>query len=161
MGLDGEHTFAGFGFGAIQAGLFLYEAFHSRNFRRLVVAEIQTALVNAVRQSGGRYAVNIAWPDRVDSEEIGPVEVACPGTEQDRAFLIQAVAEAQEISTALPSVQHYVSDEPGSVHRILAAGLRKKVASGYASRRLRGGEPQPRCRNPAMRRLPGDSGRRA
>ena len=34
-------TFVGFGFGAIQAGLFLYEAYRSGNFGRLVVAEEQ------------------------------------------------------------------------------------------------------------------------
>ncbi len=130
MPLEGHHTFVGFGLGAIQAGLFLYEAFHSGNFRRLVSAEIQTTLVEAIRKNAGRYAVNVAWPDRVESEEIGVVEVACPRVEQDRNFLIQAVAEAQEISTALPTVQQYISDEPGSVHRIIAAGLRRKAAIG-------------------------------
>jgi hypothetical protein len=35
-----RHTFVGFGFGAIQAGLFLYEAWRSGNFDRLFVAEV-------------------------------------------------------------------------------------------------------------------------
>ncbi len=41
MTLTGNRTYVGFGFGAIQAGLFLYEAFQSGNFGRLVVAEEQ------------------------------------------------------------------------------------------------------------------------
>ena len=38
-------TFVGFGFGAIQGGLFLYEAFRSGQFRRLVVAEVVPEVV--------------------------------------------------------------------------------------------------------------------
>jgi len=40
MPLSGKRTFVGFGFGPIQAGLFLYEAFLSGAFRRLVVAGV-------------------------------------------------------------------------------------------------------------------------
>ena len=45
-------TFVGFGFGAIQAGLFLAEAYLSRNFDRLVVAEVLPEVVAAVRAAG-------------------------------------------------------------------------------------------------------------
>jgi len=44
-----EHIFTGFGFGPIQAGLFVKEAFQSGNFARIVAAEIDTELVGAVR----------------------------------------------------------------------------------------------------------------
>lgn len=50
-----KKTFVGFGFGAIQGGLFLEEAWKSGNFSRLVVAEVLPAVVDAVRQNGGRY----------------------------------------------------------------------------------------------------------
>ena len=45
MALTGTRTYVGFGFGAIQAGLFLYEAYRSGNFARLVVAEVLPDLV--------------------------------------------------------------------------------------------------------------------
>jgi hypothetical protein len=46
-------TFVGFGFGPIQAGLFLAEAFQlSGAFHRLVVAEVVPAVVAAVRAAG-------------------------------------------------------------------------------------------------------------
>ena len=48
-------TFVGFGFGAIQAGLFAYEAGRSGNFRRLVVAEVMPETVEALRNAQGRY----------------------------------------------------------------------------------------------------------
>lgn len=126
MALNGDYTFVGFGFGAIQAGLFLYEAYQSGAFGRLVVAEVLPERVAAVRAAGGFYALNIARADRVETVAIGPVEIFDPGVEADRAALIEAVAEAHELATAIPSVRLYATDGPGSLHRILAAGLARK-----------------------------------
>jgi hypothetical protein len=46
---QGQRTFVGFGFGPIQAGLFLDEAYRSRSFGWLVVAEVLPEIVSAVR----------------------------------------------------------------------------------------------------------------
>ncbi len=67
MSPDRGKTFVGFGFGPIQSALFLYEAYCSGNFDRYVVAEVDAALVGAVRAAGGRYAINIAHPDRIET----------------------------------------------------------------------------------------------
>jgi len=130
MALTGQRTFVGFGFGAIQAGLFLHEAFRSGGFRRLVVAEVQPEVVSAVRQAQGRFCVNIAHFDRVEVAHTGPLEIIDPSCPHDRTALIEALAEAAEIATAVPSIRHYVSNGPGSIHRLLAEGLRKKAARG-------------------------------
>jgi mannitol-1-phosphate 5-dehydrogenase len=123
-----DRTFVGFGFGPIQAGLFLYEAFHSGNFRRLVVAEVMPDVVEAVRRHGNRYSVNVAHFDGVRASTIGPVEIYDPAVDSGRERLIEAVAEAEEMATAVPSVTHYASASPGSIHRLLAEGLRRKAA---------------------------------
>jgi mannitol-1-phosphate 5-dehydrogenase len=125
MALTGDHTYVGFGFGAIQAGLFLYEAFRSGNFRRLVVAEVLPEVVENLRAAGGMYAVNIAHADRVEPAYVGPVEVFNPASDADRDRLVDAVAEAHEIGTAVPSVANYATGRPGSLHNILARGLGK------------------------------------
>ncbi len=130
MALEGEHTCVGFGFGPIQAGLFLLEAFRSGNFRRLVVAEINPLIVGELRRADGFYAVNIAHPDHIEAEHVGPVEVLNPNDPADRSALIDAVAEADELATALPSVACYATDDLGSPHRVLAEGLGR--ASGPA-----------------------------
>lgn len=130
MALSGQRTFVGFGFGAIQAGLFLYEAYRSGNFGRLVVAEVVPEVVAMLRQAGGIYAVNVAHPDRVEHAHVGPVAIEQPGEAADRERLIAEIAAAEEISTAIPSVAYYVSGGPGSLHRVLAAGLRRKAAQG-------------------------------
>jgi mannitol-1-phosphate 5-dehydrogenase len=122
----------GFGFGPIQAGLFLYEAFRSDSFDRLVVAEVVPDIVHAVREARGCFSVNIAHSDRIEMAEVGPVEIEDPGSESGRQCLVEAVAEAEEMATALPSVQFYVSPSPGSIHRLLAEGLRRKAATGSA-----------------------------
>ena len=49
MARRGKATFVGFGFGAIQAGLFCYEAARSGAFRHIVVAEIMPTVVADVR----------------------------------------------------------------------------------------------------------------
>jgi mannitol-1-phosphate 5-dehydrogenase len=127
MTLAGRRTFVGFGFGPVQTGLFLSEAFASGRFGRLVVAEVMPDVVAAIKRAEGWFSVNIAHPDRVEAVTTGPVEMAGTASGPDRGLLVQAVAMADEIATALPSVEYYASDGPGSVHRLLAAGLREKA----------------------------------
>jgi mannitol-1-phosphate 5-dehydrogenase len=127
MALDGSRTFVGFGFGAIQAGLFLYEAWKSGNFGRLVVAEVISEVVATTREAGGQFAVNIAHADHIEHARLGNIEIENPAVEADRQRLIEAIATADEIGTAIPSVKFYVSDGDGSLHRILAEGLRQKA----------------------------------
>jgi mannitol-1-phosphate 5-dehydrogenase len=115
-------TFAGFGFGPIQSGLFCYEAKVSGHFERFVVAEIDDRIVRSVRQAGGRYTVNIARPDRIDPFVVEGVELLNPAAAEDRQALLAAIAEADEIATCLPSVRFYDAGD-ASVARLLAEGL--------------------------------------
>lgn len=125
-----KRTFVGFGFGAIQAGLFLYEAQESGAFDRLVIAEVLPDVVRNVRAAGGCCRVNIARSDRVEVADLGPIEILDPAIEDDRQGLIDAIAEAAEIATAVPSVSFYKSSSPGSIHRLLARGLVEKCRRG-------------------------------
>jgi mannitol-1-phosphate 5-dehydrogenase len=128
MPLSGSQTFVGFGFGAIQSGLLLYEAFQSGAFRRLVVGEVVPDVVSSLRRAKGCYTVNIAHADRIAQATVGPVEIECPAEAADRERLIEAVASSESAGTAVPSVDAYATDSPGSLHRILAEGLRRKAA---------------------------------
>jgi mannitol-1-phosphate 5-dehydrogenase len=112
-------TFVGFGFGPIQAGLFLYEADRSGAFDRLVVAEVVPDVVRAVREACGEFTVNIAHRDHVEQAVVGPVEIVHP----DDPVLVDAIADAEEIATAVPSVAHY-----GGLQAVLAEGLRRKTS---------------------------------
>lgn len=125
--MRGSGTFVGFGFGAIQSGLFVYEAWRSGRFKRLVVAEVVPALVEGVRANKGHYALNVATPSGIETHEVGPVEILNPLVDGERRGLIAAVAEAGEIATALPSVAFYGTGNKGDVVDVLSAGLREKA----------------------------------
>ena len=129
---DVPRTFVGFGFGAIQAGLMLYEACRSKNFERLVVSEIQPELVDSLRRHGS-YAVNIAEEEEIRQEEVGPIEALNPLDEDDRLVLVSRIAEAAELATALPSVTIFDLGTH-SVAALLAAGLVKRFESGSTLR---------------------------
>lgn len=119
-------TYVGFGFGAIQGGLFLYEAARAGAFERMVVAEVVPEVVRAVRDAGGRYRVNIATHTGVERQEVAGVEILNPAVPPERERLVQAVAEASEMATALPSVDFYGCGRAGDVVQVLAAGLERK-----------------------------------
>jgi mannitol-1-phosphate 5-dehydrogenase len=120
-----KRTFVGFGFGAIQGGLFLLEAHESRNFDRLVVAEVVADVVTAIRRARGTYAVNVATRSGLRQQRVTGIEIFNPNVPADRAALVAAVAEARELATALPSVDFYDRGE-ASVAAILAEGLARR-----------------------------------
>ena len=130
MALQGDRTFVGFGFGPIQAGLFIHEAFHSGAFRRLVVAEVLAETVAALKRASGLFSLNIAHPNRVETATVGPVEAENPNDPAAHPRLVAAVRDASEIATAVPSVDFYRKGGPGSIHRILAEGLARRAEAG-------------------------------
>lgn len=134
--MPAKRTFFGFGFGPIQSALFLFEAFMSGNFSRYVVAEIDADLVRAIRSNGGAYTINIARKGRTDRVTVNGVELLNPRDPADRPTIIDAIANADELATALPSVNFFDSGGQASVAAMLAEGLaarRDKPAIVYAA----------------------------
>ena len=121
-----SRSYVGFGFGAIQTGLFLPVAKKSGNFDRLVVAEIDPSLVEGIRENKGTYSCNIAHSDRVEFITLEGVEMLNPTDADDREVLVQAIAEADELGTALPSF-HLYDKNPASIARLLAEGFTRKA----------------------------------
>jgi mannitol-1-phosphate/altronate dehydrogenase len=122
-----EHVFIGFGFGPIQSGLFAAEAYKSGNFRRIIIAEIDQTLVDAVRADNGRYAVNVASSGGIRTEQVEEIEIYNPTVDTDQKILIKALSQATEIVTSLPSVQYYDTGSH-SVAALIAQGLRYSTA---------------------------------
>lgn len=121
--------FVGFGFGAIQGGLFLREARRGGHFSRLTAAEILPDLVRAVRADGGRFRVNVATPAGVERETVEGVELLHPADPGDARRLVEAVAGASVLATALPSVDLYDRGE-SSPAALLARGLERRARRG-------------------------------
>ncbi len=123
------HIFTGFGFGPIQSGLFVNEAYKSGNFSRIVIAEIDQKLVDAVRANNGTYFVNIANADGIETAEIKGIEIYNPNNPADRVKLSQALSQSTEIVTSLPSVDFYSMGE-NSAASFIANALKESKASG-------------------------------
>ncbi len=119
-------TFVGFGFGPIQSGLFLYEAWQSGNFDRYVVAEVNCELVRALGDNGGAYELNVAGQDHIETHTIEGVELYDPNDQAGRRAIVDAIAQADEIATSLPSVKFYDIGGQASVAGILAEGLQAR-----------------------------------
>lgn len=122
-------TFVGIGFGPIQSGLFLLEAQASGNFERLVVAEVVPEIVSDIRRASGRYHVNIAEPYGIRTDAIVGLEIYNPRDAADAPKLVDAIAAADEIATALPSVDSYRRGNP-SPAELLARGFERKLTDG-------------------------------
>jgi mannitol-1-phosphate 5-dehydrogenase len=126
MAFTGTTRFAGFGFGAIQAGLFLYEAYQCGQYSPPLVVDVRADLVESLRSNDGHYRLNIARRDRIDTVDVGPVAVADSTQACDRTRIVEAISSADEASTALPSIDFYRTDQPSSPHVLLGEGLMRR-----------------------------------
>jgi mannitol-1-phosphate 5-dehydrogenase len=117
----------GLGFGAIQAGLFVYEAQRTGAYAPPLVVDVRADLVAGIRAADGRCQVNIARADRIDVADIGPLVIEDPSVAADRERIVTAISEADELSVALPSVAFYRSASPGSPHLLVARALARRT----------------------------------
>jgi mannitol-1-phosphate 5-dehydrogenase len=124
-----DHIFAGLGFGPIQAGLFVNEAFRSGNFRRIAVAEIDGELVDAVRANGDSCCVNVAGAGGVEVVRIDNVRLFNAARGGDRKAFVRVLSEATEIATCLPSVDCYDSGGAVRAGGLVAEGLEHSKAA--------------------------------
>jgi mannitol-1-phosphate 5-dehydrogenase len=104
-------VFLGVGLGPIQTGIFLLGA-SKGGMDRLVIAEVDPKLKNAISSGGGKVTVNIAADDKIYQESMSGVEILSPADPADLKKLAEAAADADEIATALPSVNFFQKIAP-------------------------------------------------
>lgn len=119
-------TFTGFGLGAIQTGLFLHEAHRSGNFARFVVSEVMPEVIGDVRKAEGTITINVAHADHIEVVTIPNVTVLDPQDAGERAQLVTELVGADEIATALPSVDFYTRGNAFSPTALLADSLTQR-----------------------------------
>lgn len=114
-----KKTFLGFGFGAIQSGLMLLEAVKSGNFKRFVILEINERLVAEIRNAVNSFVVNTATKSGIEKFHINNIEIYNPNDKNDFERIREAIYDADEMATAIPSVNFYdVGDN--SITKLLA-----------------------------------------
>lgn len=99
-------TFLGIGLGPIQTSIFLEGAFRG-GFDRLVIADVDAALIQAIRGNSGTIQINIASNTAVTAATISGVEIYNPLVPDDLKKLVEAAAQADEVATALPSIAFF------------------------------------------------------
>lgn len=112
-------VFLGVGLGPIQTGIFVSGAAKG-GFDKIVIAEVDEVVKNAVNADGGAITVNIAAADHVYQEKYENLEMYSPAKPEELEKLIAYAAEATEIATALPSVKFF-----GATASWLREGFRK------------------------------------
>lgn len=115
-----DKRYVGFGMGAIQAGLMLLEAQESGNFAAYCIAETNAELVHLLRAHDCRVTVNIAGKRGIRKKSIEGFTVENPFVQEDRRRLGRAIAEADELATAIPGVSFYSSGGSASVAALIA-----------------------------------------
>jgi mannitol-1-phosphate 5-dehydrogenase len=128
-------TFVGIGFGPTQSGLFLLEAQASGNFERVIVVEVQPEIVNALRSNHGRATVNVAHCDGLSTHDLHEIEIYNPLDSGDVPRIVEAIAAADEIATALPSTDFFQRGQPTPA-QLLARGFYCKLVDDRLPRAI-------------------------
>jgi len=118
-----KKRFLGFGFGAIQTGLFLYEAMRSGNFESFTIVEIEQDLVDRVRANGNSVKINIAGRRGIERVELSNIRIFNPRIPSDQEIIAKAISEADEMTTAVPSVRIYGEGDEASIASLLAGSI--------------------------------------
>ena len=117
-----KKTFLGFGLGAIQSGLMLMEAVKSGNFERFVILEVNGKLVEEVRSNNNSITINTATNSGVEKFSIKDIEIYNPTDLKDLDKIKEAISNADEMATAIPSVEFYDVGE-NSIVKLLANNI--------------------------------------
>jgi mannitol-1-phosphate 5-dehydrogenase len=116
-------TFVGFGLGAVQAGLMLFEAVKSGNFSKYVIIEVNDELVRSIKNANYSIRINTATDSGIIKSVIQNIEILNPNDSNDLPDILKSISEADELATAIPSVDYYDSNDSMSIARLLAENL--------------------------------------
>ena len=121
--MTAKKTFLGFGLGAVQSGLMLFEALKSGNFDRFIIVEINESLVKAVRKAGNAISINTATESGIIKSSIPGIEILNPSDPKDLPTIKEAIYTADEMATAIPSVEFYDAGGKQSIAYLLTRNL--------------------------------------
>jgi len=130
MSLTEPARYVGFGFGAIQAGLFLYEAFAQGPFAAWWWRKSCRRWWPPWRRAGRCVLCQHSAPGPRGARPGRPGGGRGPGGGKRPARLVEAVAGAEEIGTARASVKFYVSDGPAACTASWPRGCAARLPAG-------------------------------
>lgn len=98
--------FLGVGLGQIRISIFLDGAFRG-GFDRLVIADADSVLIQTIRENNGTVQIKIASNKAVKMGTVSGVEVYNPTGPENLKKLTDAVAQADEVATALSNIAFF------------------------------------------------------
>ena len=101
----------------------LYEAVKSGNFNRYIILEVNDELVNSIRDSHCTININTATEDGIIKSRIADFEIYNPYNINDKKNIESAISNADEMATAIPSVDYYDLGGENSIAYLLARNL--------------------------------------
>ncbi len=116
-------TFLGFGLGAVQSGLMLYEAIKSGNFNRYVILEVNSDLVKSIRDADCTLNINTSTENGIIKSKIYDFEIYNPQEVADKKSIESAIFQADEMATAIPSINYYDHGGENSITNLLARNI--------------------------------------
>jgi mannitol-1-phosphate 5-dehydrogenase len=93
-------------------------------------------VVDAIRKAGGSYRVNIATAQGIEKKDVAGITLLNPNDPADREALVAAVANADELATALPNVRFYETGGAASVISVLTDGFARRRSRGEKRRSI-------------------------
>ncbi|OIO76178.1 MAG: hypothetical protein AUJ85_01125 [Elusimicrobia bacterium CG1_02_37_114] len=102
---NNQKIFVGIGSGAIQLGLWAYQA--NLAGMKIILCDVDPERINQIRKNKNCYHINIAHFDRIVSVKIGPVEIYNISIPEERNRVIGYIGKANDIVTAVPSTSIY------------------------------------------------------
>jgi mannitol-1-phosphate 5-dehydrogenase len=117
-----KKTFLGFGLGAVQSGLMLFEAYKSKNFERFIILEVDNDLVKEIRKNNCTITINTATKNGIIKSTISGFEIYYTVDPNDQNSIAAAIYEADEMATAIPNTDYYNLGK-NSIAQLLAKNI--------------------------------------
>jgi mannitol-1-phosphate 5-dehydrogenase len=115
--------FLGFGLGAVQSGLMLYEAMSSGNFDRFVILEVNADLVKTIRNANCTLNINTATENGIVKSKLSDIEIYNPLDLNERKIIESSLSQADEMATAIPSIDYYDYGGENSIVNLLSHNI--------------------------------------
>jgi mannitol-1-phosphate 5-dehydrogenase len=101
----------------------LYEAIKSGNFERYVLIEVNSDLVKSIRAADYTININTATENGIIKSQISDFEIYDPQDMADRKNIESAISRADEMATAIPSIDYYDLGGENSITQLLARNI--------------------------------------
>ena len=101
----------------------LLEAKKSGNFNRYVILEVNQKLVEKIKEANCTIYINTATENGIVKSKISDIEIYNPQDVSESKSIESVISQADEMATAIPSIDYYSHGGDNSIVNLLARNL--------------------------------------